>query len=47
MAHVWSHYAASRGEPFTRGVYNVTLFHDGEHWWIVGSMFDASAGGGL
>lgn len=47
MAHVWSHYAAARtrdGEPFLRGVNSITLFHDGERWWIMGWMFDTSAG---
>lgn len=47
MAHVWSHYAAARtpdGEPFLRGVNSVTLFHDGDRWWIMGWMFDTSAG---
>lgn len=47
MAHVWSHYASARtpgGEPFARGVNSITLFHDGERWWIMGWMFDASAG---
>ena len=46
MVHVWSHYAAARtpdGEPFLRGVNSITLFHDGERWWIMGWMFDASA----
>ena len=47
MAHVWSQYAAARtrdGEPFARGVNNITLFHDGVRWWIMGWMFDTSAG---
>ena len=47
MAHVWSSYAAARtegGEPFTRGVNSITLFHDGSRWWIMGWMFDTSAG---
>lgn len=45
MAHVWSSYASARtpgGEPFARGVNNVTLFHDGARWWIMGWMFDSS-----
>lgn len=48
MVHVWSSYASSRtpnGEPFARGVNSITLFHDGERWWIMGWMFDSSAGG--
>ena len=47
MVHVWSSYASARtegGEPFARGVNSITLFHDGERWWIMGWMFDASAG---
>jgi hypothetical protein len=45
MAHVWSHKAISRtpnGEPFVKGVNNITLFHDGERWWIMGWMIDNS-----
>jgi hypothetical protein len=47
MAHVWSSYASARtpdGEPFARGVNSITLFHDGRRWWIMGWMFDSSAG---
>jgi len=47
MVHVWSSYAAARtpdGEPFMRGVNSITLFHDGTRWWIMGWMFDSSAG---
>jgi len=47
MAHVWSSYESSLtegGEPFTTGVNTITLFFDGERWWIMGWMFDASAG---
>jgi hypothetical protein len=47
MAHVWSSYASARtegGEPYARGVNSITLFHDGSRWWIMGWMFDASAG---
>jgi len=47
MVHVWSSYASALtpdGEPFTRGVNSITLFHDGERWWIMGWMFDSSAG---
>ena len=46
MVHVWSSYASARtegGEPFTRGVNSITLFHDGNRWWIMGWMFDSSA----
>lgn len=46
LVHVWSSYASARspgGDPFDRGVNSVTLFHDGERWWIMGWMFDASA----
>jgi hypothetical protein len=48
MVHVWSSYASARsphGEPFARGVNSITLFHDGERWWIMGWMFDAAGGG--
>jgi len=47
MVHVWSSYASARsegGEPYARGVNSITLFHDGSRWWIMGWMFDASAG---
>jgi hypothetical protein len=47
MVHVWSSYAISRtegGEPYSRGVNSVTLFHDGARWWIMGWMFDSAAG---
>ena len=47
MAHVWSSYASAReqgGEPYTRGVNTITLFYDGERWWIMGWMFDGAAG---
>lgn len=43
MAQVWSHKAISRtqgGEPFMQGVNNITLFHDGQRWWIMGWMID-------
>lgn len=46
MVHVWSSYVSARapdGEPFDRGVNSITLFHDGERWWIMGWMFDGSA----
>jgi hypothetical protein len=47
MVHVWSSYASARtqgGEPFTSGVNTITLFHDGERWWVMNWMFDESAG---
>ena len=47
MAHVWSIYTSALtdgGEPFTRGVNSMFLFSDGERWWIMGWMFDGSAG---
>ena len=46
LVHVWSHYASARtpgGEPFDRGVNSISLFHDGDRWWIMGWMFDTSA----
>jgi hypothetical protein len=46
MAHLWSSYASARtegGEPFDTGVNSITLFWDGERWWIMNWMFDASA----
>ena len=45
MVSVWSHYASARtpgGEPFDRGVNNITLFWDGTRWWIMNWMFDAA-----
>ena len=47
MVHVWSSYAGARtegGEPYMRGVNSITLFHDGDRWWIMGWMFDTTAG---
>jgi len=47
MVHVWSSYATAReegGEPYARGVNTITLFHDGERWWVMGWMYDGSAG---
>lgn len=47
MVHVWSSYATALtegGEPFARGVNSITLFWDGTRWWIMGWMFDATAG---
>lgn len=47
MVSVWSSYASARtpdGDPFTRGVNTITLFHDGARWWIMNWMFDSSAG---
>jgi len=46
MVHVWSSYASAHrpgGEPFARGVNSITLFYDGQRWWIMGWMFDQSA----
>jgi hypothetical protein len=46
MVHVWSSYASARtqgGEPYDRGVNSITLFHDGDRWWIMGWMFDSAA----
>lgn len=46
MVHVWSSYATAReqgGEPYARGVNSITLFHDGQRWWVMGWMFDGSA----
>ena len=46
MAHVWSTYASALepgGEPFDRGVNTITLWWDGERWWIMNWMFDTSA----
>ena len=48
MVHVWSHYASARepgGEPFDTGVNSITLFHDGDRWWVMGWMFDQAAEG--
>ena len=47
MVHVWSSYVTARsegGEPYTRGVNSITLFHDGARWWIMGWMYDGSSG---
>lgn len=45
MVHAWSSYASARtqgGVPYTRGVNSITLFHDGNRWWIMGWMFDSA-----
>jgi hypothetical protein len=47
MVHVWSSYATSRaegGDPYAEGVNSITLFHDGDRWWIMGWMFDSPGG---
>lgn len=47
MASVWSSYASARtegGEPYTRGVNTLTLWFDGDRWWIMNWMFDTSDG---
>lgn len=46
VAHVWSSYVSSRspgGEPFDHGVNSITLWFDGDRWWIMNWMFDAAA----
>lgn len=46
MLHVWSSYASARtegGEPFDTGVNSITLFWDGDRWWIMNWMFDTAA----
>jgi hypothetical protein len=46
VAHVWSSYVSSRspdGEPFDHGVNSISLWFDGERWWIMNWMFDAAA----
>jgi len=47
MVQVWSHYSSARtegGEPYATGVNNLTLWFDGERWWVMSWMFDRSAG---
>jgi hypothetical protein len=46
MVHVWSSYASARtpeGEPFDTGTNSITLFWDGNRWWVMGWMFDRTA----
>ena len=46
VAHVWSSYVSARsrgGEPFDHGVNSISLWFDGDRWWIMNWMFDASA----
>lgn len=48
VAHVWSTYASSRepgGEPFSRGINSIQLFHDGDRWWITSWIFDSEREG--
>lgn len=45
MIHVWSSYEAAiteNGEPFMAGVNSITLFFDGDRFWIMNWMFDSS-----
>lgn len=44
MVHVWSHYAYADtpgGTPTFEGVNSITLYDDGERYWIVNWMYDA------
>jgi hypothetical protein len=48
IAHVWSTYESrhAKGEkPFARGINSMSLFFDGQRWWIVQIMWDAEAPG--
>jgi len=48
MATVWSTYASSlepEGEPFSRGINSIQLYHDGERWWITSWIFDSERAG--
>jgi hypothetical protein len=43
IAHVWSTYASSRepgGEPLSRGINSIQLYHDGQRWWIMSWIYD-------
>jgi hypothetical protein len=40
---VWSTYASSRepgGEPLSRGINSIQLYHDGQRWWIMSWIYD-------
>jgi hypothetical protein len=44
VAHVWSRYEA-RSDPdspalLKRGANSIQLFHDGERWWVVSTIWD-------
>jgi hypothetical protein len=48
VAHVWSTYASSRepgGEPFSRGINSIQLYHDGSRWWVMSWIFDRERAG--
>lgn len=48
ITHVWSTYKASRtpdGDPFTRGINSIQLYHDGERWWITSWIYDSERAG--
>lgn len=48
VVHVWSTYASSLtpgGEPFTRGINSIQLYHDGDRWWITSWIFDSERAG--
>jgi hypothetical protein len=43
IAHVWSTFESRHtpgGEPFTRGINSIQLFHDGDRWWVVSVLWD-------
>ncbi len=44
QADAWELFIASEGPRSVGGVNSVTLFYDGERWWIMNWMFDATGG---
>ena len=46
IAHVWSDYESARtpgGEPFDCGTNSITLWNDGDRWWVMSWLFDSAA----
>ncbi len=44
IAHVWSTYVESDApdrDPAGRGINSITLYFDGERWWITGWIYDS------
>lgn len=48
VTHVWSTYVTSDeegGEPTSRGINSIQLYHDGDRWWVTSWIFDSEREG--
>lgn len=48
IAHVWSTYVESDtpgGNPRGRGINSITLYFDGDRWWVMGWIYDSERAG--